>query len=86
VANVLAQVGCVDRERTDGSPHPTKPERYFSIYSLHLEEDLIDSDLNLFRLAEMPEVMVVRDDLKRVFEEEGITGAAYFAMGEEVDL
>lgn len=86
VANVLSRVACVDRDRTDGSPHPTHPERYFSIYSLHLEEDRIDPTLNLFRLSEMPEVMVVRDDLKAVLEGEGVTGAAFFGMGEEVDL
>ncbi|MGH0034603.1 MAG: imm11 family protein [Myxococcota bacterium] len=86
IANVLTAIECVDREKTVGKPYPARPEWYFSIRELHLLEDRIDPQANCFRLAERPMVIMVRDDLRSLLESEGITGAAFHPLGEEVRL
>jgi hypothetical protein len=81
IANLIGTVDCVDVERTVGRPDVLNPGEYSRIKNLFLLEDKIDPDLKLFRIASLPSVLVIREDLKNDLDSAGITGANFVAMG-----
>lgn len=86
IANVLGSVDCVDRSRTAGRDDPVNPGRYSKITRLVFDPSRLDPELNLFRLAVRPKYLVLREDLKAAMEAEGLTGAAFLRVGDEVKL
>jgi hypothetical protein len=87
LGNVLGSVDCVDMERSEGTVGETrKGPRFERLTKLYLREDAIDPERNIFRIAPMPAVIVVREDLKAALEEAEITGAEFFPMGAEVRI
>jgi hypothetical protein len=86
MVNVIGRVTCVDREKTEGSDSFFQDNEYDEIDKLYLLEDQIPADKNLFRLEEKPNILIVRRDLKEIFEREGLTGVEYLNMGDEVRL
>jgi hypothetical protein len=87
LGNVLGTVDCVDMERSEGTVGETrKGPRFERLTKLFLREDAIDPERNIFRIAPMPPVIVVREDLKAALEEAEITGAEFFPMGAEVRI
>ena len=81
IANPIGTVDCVDPERTEGRPDALNPGQYSRIKKLFLLDDKIPPSQNLFRIASLPSVLVIRDDLKKDMEAAGITGANFVAMG-----
>lgn len=86
IANVVGTVNCVDEARTTGRPSATTPGTYARITKLELDPQRIDPVRKLFRLASQPTTFIIRDDLRTVLEQEGVTGAQYLGLGEPVDL
>lgn len=86
IVNIIGTVDCVDMERTEGTPDPVNEGWLMSIEELHLDTNRITPSLNLFRINVMPSVIIVRDDLRQRMEEEGINGAEFLEMGDEVSL
>jgi hypothetical protein len=84
IANLIGTVDCVDRERTIGDMSALNPGQYSRIKRLFLQEDKLDPALNLFRIASLPKVILIRDDLKKELEGQGITGAIYCEMGSKL--
>ncbi|NVI98883.1 hypothetical protein HV824_12235 [Myxococcus sp. AM009] len=82
IANPLRSVSCVDRERSkyrlDG------PDEIGDIRMLHVRDDSIPGDAQLFRVAEFPEMMVLRSDLLEAFQQAGLTGLAVHPTGTEI--
>ena len=82
IANPLRSVPCVDRERSkcrlDG------PDEIGDIRMLHVREGDIPSDVQLFRVAEFPEMIVLRSDLLEAFQQAGLTGLAVHSTGTEI--
>jgi len=86
IANLIGAVDCVDRDRTVGDLSALNPGQYSAIDNLFLHEDKIDPALNLFRIDAYPRVIVIRDDLKRILDEQGVTGAKYCKMGSTLEI
>ncbi|MFP2959050.1 imm11 family protein [Myxococcus sp. 1LA] len=82
IANPLRSVPCVDRERSkyrlDG------PDEIGDIRMLCVREGSIPDDAQLFRVAEFPEMMVLRSDLLEAFQQAGLTGLAVHPTGTEI--
>lgn len=86
IINVLGMLDCVDMSRTKGDEDPVNVGRLMYIEELHLNHEAIGDDVNLFRIAARPRVMIVRDDLKEVMEKASISGVDFFGEGEAVSL
>jgi hypothetical protein len=87
LANVLGTVDCVDMERTEGTVGETrKGVRIERLRKLYLRDEAVDPGRNIFRIAPMPAVIVVREDLKAALEAAQITGAEFFPMGADVRI
>lgn len=84
--NVIGQVDCVDRDKTEATDSFFTQGEFDTIRKLYLLEDKIPADKNLFRLWAKPSILIVRRDLKEVFEREGLTGVEYLNMGDKVRL
>lgn len=86
IANVIGKVDCVDRARTAAAKSAYAPSEFLAIDRLHLDPAKIPPDARLFRIAPMPSVMIVRDDLRAQIDGMGATGVAWVAMGEDCDI
>ncbi len=87
IVNVLGTVDCVDYEKTEGVEDPGDEVGLFQfIDKLFLLEDKIPENLKLFRLKAMPELMIIRKDLKDRLLAEGLTGMQFHRLEEELDL
>jgi hypothetical protein len=74
--NIIGKIYAVDLEQSDVNVHPDFPEHIEFINSLVIK-DSIPSDLQLFRLAENTEVIVVTDELKNAIEESKASGIVF---------
>lgn len=83
IANVIGTRDCVDLEKSDGDPNQLIPGRFTSVRRLVLAEDKVDPQARLFRTSTVPKVLIVRRDLKELFEKEGVTGATFYPLGQE---
>lgn len=84
IANVIGLLDCVDMKRSDGDLGVVEPDRFMYLRRLVLRESKIPRSAKLFRPFALPSVIVVRRDLKEIFENEGVTGPTYYATGSEV--
>lgn len=83
IANVFRAVECVDRSRSRCTESATKPGQLSILKNLQLDTQRIPADAQLFRLKEMPALLIIRGDLRARMEEAGVTGARYVGMGEK---
>jgi hypothetical protein len=86
IANVIGMVDCVDMGQTQGTPNPMRAGRFMYLRRLVLDEARIPPDRRLFRTRAVPEVLIIRDDLKQVFEREQVTGPTYPPVGSDVNF
>jgi hypothetical protein len=62
------------------------PGTFSGIYRLALDPQRISTETRLFRLKQMPSVLIVRDDLRAVLDAGGLEGLRYIAMGADCML
>ncbi len=86
IMNVIGTVDCVDRELTEGEESPMQEGEYQFIDKLILLENKIGAEKNMFRIDAMPHLMIIRKDLKEIFEKNGVTGLQYIEVGTEFEL
>jgi hypothetical protein len=86
IANLLGSLDCVDRRRTEGDESFITPGTYSGLFRLYLSAEQLPPTAKLFRLASMPSVIIIREDLRALLEQQGISGVEYIAMGEECML
>lgn len=88
IANVLGTREWADMERSMGARVTTmEGERQFEhLRRLYLKEGEVDPQTNIFRVSAMPKLVLVREDLKNLFEREGLTGAVFQPLGTKVDI
>ncbi len=86
MANIVGTVDCVDLENTIGDPEEFYEKTFCEINKLELDLSKIKENLNLFRIASQPCTIIIREDLRGIFESEGITGIEYLELGSEVEL
>ncbi len=84
IANVIGTRDCVDLEKSDGDRNALMPQRFMYVRRLVLAEDKVDPQARLFRTTTVPQVMIIRDDLKDILEKEGVTGPTFYPMGTDV--
>ena len=83
IANVFTVVECVDRGRSRCIESASRPGQLSILKSLQLDPQRIPADARLFRLKEMPALIIIRGDLRSRLEEAGVTGVRYVGMGEK---
>lgn len=81
IANPLVRVPCLDFERSKYRRSAGNPNELAEVKLLHLREDAIPDDAQLFRVAEFTEMMVLRSDLLEAFQQAGLTGLAVQPIG-----
>ena len=86
IMNLIGTVDCVDREKTEGEESPMEEGEYQFIDRLFLHEDKIGAEKNIFRIDAMPHLLIIRKDLKALFERHGVTGVQYIEVGTEFEL
>lgn len=82
IANVVGGCDCADAARTTATPHPLFPGEAQFVERLCWDEGRIPEGVRLVRLSLLPRAFLVRDDLRRLLEGAGITGAVYEGEGE----
>ncbi len=83
IANVFNAVECVDRSRSRCIESATRPGQLSILKSLQLDTQRIPAESQLFRLKEMPALIIIRSDLRARLEAAGVTGVRYVGMGEK---
>lgn len=86
IVNVIGTEDCVDLSRTEAREDPSVRGTFMSLRKLHLDDSRINPRAKLFRIQQMPKVMIIRDDLRKVLKEHNITGIKYVEMGESCRL
>ncbi len=72
IANVFKAVDCVDRSQSELTESALKPGQLSILKRLQLDRERIPPDARLFRLKDMPALLIVRGDLRARLEEAGI--------------
>ncbi|WP_437906344.1 DUF1629 domain-containing protein [Sorangium sp. So ce327] len=73
VANIVGRVACLDRENSVVEPAPGIPDAILEIYEMVLDYNRI-GDLRMFRLHELPFIVIVDQGVKEAIERAQITG------------
>ena len=81
VANLIGEIACVNRPKSDLEMDPDDPQQIMFINSLVLIEDAI-GEASMFRLAEQKQVIVAHDRVKDACQAVGITGVKFYAPEE----
>lgn len=74
IANVLGQVDCADRARSRYVESSMRPGQFCDLTLLCLESARVDTKRNIFRLAQMPRVILVSEDLATALRDSQATG------------
>ena len=86
IANVIGTEDCVDASKTVALESKLRPGAFSWLTRLFLDNQKINPEAKLFRLHQMPNIMIIRSDLRDVLNEHGIRGVKYIAMGQECAL
>ncbi|QSQ26648.1 hypothetical protein JY651_17690 [Pyxidicoccus parkwayensis] len=88
IANVLGTREWADMERSMGARVTTlEGTREFEhLRRLYLKDGEVDPDVGVFRISAMPKLVLVHEELKRLLESEGVTGAVFHPVGTKVDI
>ncbi|MCY1034840.1 hypothetical protein OV207_25560 [Corallococcus sp. BB11-1] len=81
IANPLVSIPCLDFERSKYRRRASNPNELAEVNLLHLREDVLPEDAQLFRVAEFTDLMVLRSDLLDAFHQAGLTGLAVHPSG-----
>lgn len=85
LANIIGTIDCVDESKTEGMFSSFNEGMYDSINKIYFDETKIQEGAKIFRTKSFPSVMIVSEEIKKMFEKEGITGIKYAGEGEELD-
>jgi hypothetical protein len=84
IANPLVQVPCLDFERSKYRRYTSDPNELAEVKLLCVREDAVPDNAQLFRLGELPRLMVLRSDLLEAFQQAGLTGLAVNPAGKTI--
>ncbi|WP_437669525.1 imm11 family protein [Sorangium sp. So ce131] len=77
VMNLLGSVACVDRTRSEFDVSHVLKDQIARFRNLSLDETRIGPDAKMFRLADMPDLVLVREDLVAEIQAAGCTGITF---------
>ncbi|MCP3143931.1 imm11 family protein [Pyxidicoccus xibeiensis] len=84
IANPLVRVPCLDFERSKYRRTASDPNELAEVKLLHVREDAVPDNAQLFRMAEYSEMIVLRSDLLEAFQQAGLTGLAVNPAGKTI--
>jgi len=82
IVNPVVSVSCLDRARSEFENF--KDGTIMSVDRLIVTPEAIPGQLVLFRLAETPDRILIRDDLLKAIQDAGLTGFRAVAQGERL--
>jgi hypothetical protein len=82
VANPIGSVACMDAGKSDVQWSPISKDQVFRFRRLVLDASKIPPDLNLFRLAEQTELILVRRELAQEILDSDFTGMMFIDLEE----
>jgi hypothetical protein len=83
IANVIGTIDCVDPAGTEADESYVRPGQFSGLFKLSLDPARIAPRAKLFRIKSKPTVLIIRDDLRSILDENGTSGVKYINMGEE---
>jgi len=86
IANVLGTVDCLDLEKSEYTEDPMEDGKMMAFDRVILDPKRIPRKPSLFRLKQMPELLVVRSDLVARLEAAGATGVKLLDLDAPVFL
>lgn len=86
IANVIGMHDCANMTKTRGEKSIISPGQFEALHRMELDMAKVPPDAKLFRVSVFPRLLVIRDDLRAVLEQNGISGIRYVAMGERCEL
>ncbi len=81
IVNVIGTVDCADTANIRGLRDPGRSGTYFQVTKLPIIPGKVPDDRNIFRASQFPPQIVIRDDLKQIFEKATLT-ARYVVPGD----
>ncbi len=84
IVNPVASVRCMDRTRSVFETYDPSTDDVMWINNLYITRDALPEHLVLFRLAEAPDRILVRDDLFEAIQEAKLTGFRAVPQGERL--
>jgi hypothetical protein len=78
IINMQGSVDAIDMEKTDCVMGSLIETQIVDIDELVLDYDKIPEDAKIFRATAKLDLILIRDDIKRAFEDAGITGYKVF--------
>ncbi len=84
IVNPVASVQCMDRTRSVFETYDPSTDDVMWINNLYITPDAIPEHLVLFRLAEAPDRILVRDDLLKAIQDAKLTGFRAVPQGERL--
>ncbi|HYO53819.1 imm11 family protein [Archangium sp.] len=86
IVNVLGVADCVDPGRTSATHSRMERGTYLFLNKLELDLKKVPETARIFRLKQLPSVMIVHETLRAVLQEKGLTGLGFIEMGEACDI
>jgi hypothetical protein len=86
VANVLGTVDCLDLKKSEYTDDPMDEGLIMAFDRVVLDPKKIPRKPSLFRLKQMPEILIVRSDLVARLEAAGVTGMSFLDLDAPVFL
>jgi hypothetical protein len=81
IANIVGTAACLDRERSDYEEWSDLPGLLKRVDKLVLDHDRFPEDLLLFRLEELPSVLLCHQDVVAALQEASIVGVDFCDPG-----
>lgn len=82
IANVTDVIDCVDLQRTEYVESRLEPGTFMWLKKLEIDESRLTGTEHVFRIAQMPHLIIVSARCREVFAEHEVTGGRYIATGE----
>lgn len=84
ILNVIGTRQCLDAKRTEGELKSGSTERYMRLTRIFLDVTIAPTDVNIFRIQQYPEAIIVREDLVTILRSTGLTGVEFIPVGEKI--
>ncbi len=86
IANVLGTVDCVDLDKSDYVEDAMTSGEFLYLDKLVVDEPRIPANRNIFRIASMPSIVLVRDDLASTLRQSGVDGLGLLPLDTPLDI
>jgi hypothetical protein len=82
ILHQLTLQDCIDLDESVVRLNEIDPESFQSVRKLVIDEDKVDPDVSIFRMARYPSLAIFRKDLAQRIQQEGFTGIVFGEISE----